>query len=269
MSQNTRRIKKLNLFSNKAILAMSDTQIVTGLSILASGFSQLNGGLDIFHWNIVAYLAWFSSVTHLCTLTFLRRYFQANPGIRMLRMILMLVLAFTLAIALLPTGGACGLQYHRNMGYYPGAPAKYCFLLMSRHRGFFYDVSSIIALVISEVLLIISSSTRAIKLFWTSSDFSRMWSRRKPAQLCKHFVKRLEERYKRSSRGLTRLTYYAGHCTIITFILLARVIYDLADSILWEVSCYNVHPSVLQVNKSTDFLVVILFSMGDSTHIRG
>lgn len=219
---------------------MSDTQIVTGLSILASGFSQLNSGLDIYHWNIVAYLAWFSSVTHLCTLTFLRRYFQANPGIRMLRMILMLLLALTLAIALLPTGGACGLQYTDNLpngGVYPGAPAKFCFLLMGRHHGFITsDGSYIISLVISEVLLIISSSTRVIKLFRTSSDFSRMWLRHKPAQLCKQFVRKLEERHKRSSRGLTRLIYHGGHCTIIAFILLARAIYDLADSILWEVS---------------------------------
>lgn len=104
----------LTLFPNKAILATSDAQIVTGLSILAGGFSQLNGGIAIFHWNIIAYLAWYPSVTHLCTLTFLRRYFQANPGIRMLRMILILLLGLMLAVALLPTGGACGLQYQYN-----------------------------------------------------------------------------------------------------------------------------------------------------------
>lgn len=217
---------------------MSDTQIVTGLSILASGFSQLNSGLGIFHWNIVAYLAWFSSVTHLCTLTFLRRYFQANPDIRMLRMILMLLLTLTLAIALLPTGGACGPSYEYNRGVYPGAPAKCCFLLMGRRHGFIADGGAyIVSLIISEVLLIISSAAaRAIKLFRSSSDSARIWLRHKPAQLCKRFVRKLEEKHNRTSRGLTRLIYYAGHCTVITFILLARAIYDLANSIFWEVS---------------------------------
>mgnify|MGYP001585796952 CR=1 FL=1 len=225
---------------------MSDAQIVTGLSILAGGFSQLKSGLDIFHWNVVAFLAWYSSVTHLCTLTFLRRYFQANPGIRMLRMILMLLLAVTLVVALLPTGGTCGLPDNFNKGFFPGAPAKCCFLLMGRRHGFITDDgSSVASLIASELLLIISSSTRAIKLFKTSSDFARMWSRRKPAQLCKRFVRKLDERHKRSRRGLAQFTYYAGHCTIVTFILLARAIYDLADSILWEVSWYNAHPSVL------------------------
>ncbi|KFZ07537.1 hypothetical protein V501_06376 [Pseudogymnoascus sp. VKM F-4519 (FW-2642)] len=173
-------------------------------------------------------------------LSFIWRYFQANPGIRMLRMILMILLAITLAIALLPTGGACGLQngYTRyNDGVYPGAPAKCCFLLMGRHHGFIpSDGPYIVLLVVSEVLLIISSSTRVIKLFQTSSDFSRMWLRHKPAQLCKQFVRKLEEKRKRSSRGLTRLIYHGGHCTIIAFILLARAIYDLTDSILWEIS---------------------------------
>jgi hypothetical protein len=134
---------------------MSDAQIVTGLSILIGGFSQINCGLSIFHWHMVVRLAWFSSVTHLTTLTFLRRYIQDNGAIRILRLVLMLVLMLMLAVALIPTGGECGLENYergypstygdtsidelRYFGFqpvYPGSPVKCCFLAMSDKAGF-------------------------------------------------------------------------------------------------------------------------------------
>jgi hypothetical protein len=80
---------------------------VTGIAILASGFSQVKCGLSTFHWQIVVYLAWFSSSTHL---TFLRRYTVKNRGFRALRILLMLALVTMLAVALIPTGGDCGLN---------------------------------------------------------------------------------------------------------------------------------------------------------------
>ncbi|KAJ5102689.1 hypothetical protein N7532_003218 [Penicillium argentinense] len=42
---------------------MSDLQIVTGFSIMISGFAQLNCGLTTFEWQMIIHLAWFSSIS--------------------------------------------------------------------------------------------------------------------------------------------------------------------------------------------------------------
>ena len=37
----------------KAVLILSDAQLVTGLAILISGYSQLNCGISAYHWQIM------------------------------------------------------------------------------------------------------------------------------------------------------------------------------------------------------------------------
>ena len=49
-------------------------------------------------------MAWFSSLTHLCALSFLRRYFHQNPAKRAWRVCLMILLLVLLVAAFLPTG---------------------------------------------------------------------------------------------------------------------------------------------------------------------
>lgn len=58
---------------------MSDLQILTGISILISGYAQLECGLSCYHWQVLVYLAWFSSLTHLSCLTLLRNYLCQSP----------------------------------------------------------------------------------------------------------------------------------------------------------------------------------------------
>ncbi|KFZ14982.1 hypothetical protein V501_02943 [Pseudogymnoascus sp. VKM F-4519 (FW-2642)] len=195
----------------EAILAMSDAQIVTGLSILIGGFSQINCGLSIFHWHMVVRLAWFSSVTHLTTLTFLRRYIQDNRAIRILRLVLMLVLMPMLAVALIPTGGECGLENYER----------------TKNK---FDV-----MMVSEAMLIGSSLTRVFKLFRGSSEFSKTWLRHKPAKMCKRIASKLEERYYDSYLNSARGMYIACYCAIMAFITFARAIYDCVDSLLFEI----------------------------------
>ena len=48
----------------KACLAFSDTQVVTGLSILIAGFIQLSD-ISVYHFNIVTYMAWLASNVHV------------------------------------------------------------------------------------------------------------------------------------------------------------------------------------------------------------
>lgn len=60
----------------QVVLAMSDQQLVTGLSIMISAYSRLDCGISVYHWKLITTLAWFSSATHLATLLFLRQYMQ-------------------------------------------------------------------------------------------------------------------------------------------------------------------------------------------------
>lgn len=83
---------------------MSDIQILTGLSILTSGYTQLHCGLSVYHWQILVYLTWFCSLTHLSCLTFLRTHLHNHPGERWWRLLAMGLLVAMLIAALLPTG---------------------------------------------------------------------------------------------------------------------------------------------------------------------
>jgi hypothetical protein len=89
---------------NQCVLNMSDLQIVTGLAILVSGFTQLPCGISVYHWQVLVYLAWFSNLTHLSCLTFLRKYLHEHPGQRRWRLAAMGILVILLIIALIPTG---------------------------------------------------------------------------------------------------------------------------------------------------------------------
>ncbi len=72
-----RRRKGLERF----LLGLSDQQLVTGLSVLTTGYMQ-RCSMTLYHFNIVAALAWFSSAVHLATLGTLREYFIENPSVR-------------------------------------------------------------------------------------------------------------------------------------------------------------------------------------------
>ncbi|KAI1768744.1 hypothetical protein GGR53DRAFT_350406 [Hypoxylon sp. FL1150] len=94
---------KLEATFNKCVLVLADMQIVTGLAILISGFSSINCRLSSYHWQIIVYLAWLSSLTHLSTLTFLRSYFNNHPAECYSRLVLMLALITLLCAAAIPT----------------------------------------------------------------------------------------------------------------------------------------------------------------------
>jgi hypothetical protein len=87
----------------KCMLIMSDLQLITGLTIMLSGFLQLNCGLSTYHWQRVIRLAWFSSVTHLCCLTFLRDYLRENKMLQIWRIPSMAMLSILLIFAFTTT----------------------------------------------------------------------------------------------------------------------------------------------------------------------
>ena len=64
-------VQRLELALRRIVLMFSDQQAATGIALLASGYAQLSSSISNYHWQMLVYLAWFSSLTHLTTLTVL------------------------------------------------------------------------------------------------------------------------------------------------------------------------------------------------------
>lgn len=92
----------------EVIVILSDQQVITGISILLGGFSQLQSGITIYHWQTIFNLSWFSTMTHLLTLTVLRDEARSNTPIRSFRVVGMAVLILMLMAAMFPIGYTVG-----------------------------------------------------------------------------------------------------------------------------------------------------------------
>lgn len=88
----------------QCLLVLADTRIITGMAILISGYYTMSNGLAAHYWSMVVYLAWFSCLTHLSVLIFLRNYLYHHPASRSWRLAMMLILMILLMIAIFPTG---------------------------------------------------------------------------------------------------------------------------------------------------------------------
>jgi hypothetical protein len=77
---------------------------MTGIGILISGIRPTICGLQAYHWQIIVHVAWFSSITHLSALSFLRHYLVNGRKELYIRGILMAILASLLAVAVSLTG---------------------------------------------------------------------------------------------------------------------------------------------------------------------
>jgi hypothetical protein len=95
---------RLHHLMQHAILVLSDQQIVTGVAIMAAGFVGLRSGeTNVYHYQIVLYLAWLASSVHLSALTFLRPFLESHPAVRAWRLVGMVVLFLMLIVGLVPT----------------------------------------------------------------------------------------------------------------------------------------------------------------------
>lgn len=157
---------------------MSDQQLVTGLAILISGYSELRCGLSFYHWQIITTLTWYSSITHIATLMFLRQYLRRNKYIWYVRALLMVGLAVMLAIGLLPTGSSSvsnfspsGIMLTAGDKKVMATPAICFFNLGDFHLSVeglgFYVIFSEILLVGGLLLRLIQFSTASRRLAFT------------------------------------------------------------------------------------------------------
>ena len=141
------------------MITFADMQIFTGIAILISGFSSLRSGLSSYHWQLIVHLAWFSSITHLSALSFLRHYLHNRKKERTLRITLMLVLLILLSVAVGPMG------HFEWSEWGTGTPA-----LCSFHLGMSTGTTAFQSMVITITLLIYGYLIRIAKMIRKSAD---------------------------------------------------------------------------------------------------
>ena len=218
----------------------SDQQLVTGIALLSSAYAQLGRNISAYHWQTAVYLVWFSTFSHLTTLTLLRQYFSTNSRIWKMRLVLMSLMAMLLFIALLPTGNP---EWMSNESYFLGGVAASCYfkrlgkedsyaILQDNGQGF--------SLLFSGMILIFSFLSRIIRLSPNASVAVRCWLREKPSHC-------LEQRLGKAFHGLSvkrtgrwsDLLYIHLYLVCLTcgfLYILLNAAWELFESLLWEVS---------------------------------
>jgi hypothetical protein len=159
----------------QCIVMFADIQIITGVAILVSGYVSLRCGLSTYHWELVVDLAWFSSVTHLSTLTFLRHYLHNRPKQKRLRVMAMLVLLVLLCVAVGPTAHFAW-RHETDAG-------KLALLKVqsSSHTICVYKLSidkaspALHSMVVTICLLVYGFTMRIVKLSPRSGNRLRIW----------------------------------------------------------------------------------------------
>lgn len=171
--------------------------------MLVSGFVSLSQGVQVYHWQLIVYIAWFSSVTHLCAITVLRSYLRERRVETSVRFGLMICLLIMLLVAFIPTAFFDWENVGECSAAIPSSPAI-CFFDIARGRklaasvyktylddGFghmlacadFYEPQSNFssatqAMILALLLLSFGFVSRSIKLFKPLSMAFHMYLRR-------------------------------------------------------------------------------------------
>ena len=219
-----------------AVLMFSDQQLVTGLALLTSGYIQLRCGLSSYHWQMIIYLTWFSSLTHLTTLAILRQYFRGNPASRLWRAVLMVVMVTMLVCALLPSG---------DDEWYLGLPPALCYFRRLAARSPYhhfkigtYEITPMVSMVTSVLVLFSSYLTILVKLSVKATTFTKVWIRTKPGRTLKSHLRTSMQRAGRS-KSIMFIYWRLQHFVLETAYVLLRACFDIYESTLWEVSSFQ------------------------------
>jgi hypothetical protein len=212
---------------------MSDLQILTGTSILISGYVQLRCGLSAFHWQIIVFLAWFSSITHLSCLTFLRNYLYNRPAERAWRLVAMGLMLAMLLVAMIPTGAYNWTDlYYSGDGYPTPEPSDYaiCYLRPAGND----DQLTFSTMVISVILLALGFIHRVIRMHESLSVSIVGRARDFCSEKARQLLRRSYDQMRLETSGLTfkRLLLYRP---LLALFFTARALLDLWNSMLMEV----------------------------------
>ena len=227
----------------KAVLAFSDQQSVTGIAILVSGYSQMascHRPMTVYNWQITVDLAWFSSITHLTTLTCLRSYFQQRPALRIWRLSCMTINAAILAIALGSTGweevspelpALCLYRPKDVISATIGLdPLTYSIPLYNR----FY-------IAITATFLVFSYLARVIQLYPKAQASFQGLFRHRPSTMYNRWLDSVRGRALHSSGRPVRLCFVVTYRMLLSQYYATKAVVDLYTSMFWEV-CFSPTP---------------------------
>ena len=200
-----------------AVLAFGDQQIVTGIAILVSAYSQLSCGLQAYHWQVAVDLALFSSITHLTTLTCLRGYFQKRKSLRTIRLIFMGTTFIMLSVALMTTG---------FLSPWPSTPAWCLF-----HTGNKFSDYNWIYMWILLGYITVSYISRAVQLFPPSLS----WRKRSLRRIPNNFVRRWLRYLRKRALDSKNLYWVSAHNLLFSVYCAGKAAADLYKSIAVEV----------------------------------
>ena len=215
------------------MLALGDSQVVTGISILVSGYLQLICGLQYYHWIVVVDLAYFSSITHLTTLTCLRSYLQKRPAIRTWRLICMGITAVMLSVAL----GSTGYDDH-HFDWPAMCILTHDFVNLENEwdKWIFRDYAyNSLYMAIMLCFLSFSYLSRVVQLFPSIQPTMRNFFRSRPSSAFRKYLVSLRNRATKSPRKSTSKFWLLAHWLLLSLYCLSKAVADLYGSLLWEV----------------------------------
>lgn len=228
------------------MLLYSDTQVVTGMAILLTGYIQLPSGISSHHWQVIVDLAWFSTLSHLATLTALRGYFRKQTRMAVCRTVFMGLVLVLPATALGPTG------YISQFATSP-VPAKClysptAYTDITKAVGYQFSPDALQAynkplIVMSLAFLVSSYVTRVIRMFDTASMRAQDWLRHFPGR-------QFRKLYARFTKETGFISHVLRGFLTITYVIL-RACYDIHGSMVWEVSIGIYRQTLLSSHSKT------------------
>lgn len=112
-NQNPERIRKWRFRRNvldRLILSFADQQLVTGFSLMLTGWIVYHDDLDGAHFTLIVYLSCLSSSSHLAAIMTLRKYFADNQTLALFRITIISLFAVLLSVSI-SLASACGPFY--------------------------------------------------------------------------------------------------------------------------------------------------------------
>ena len=207
---------------------------MTGFTILISGYTQLPCGLSTYHWQVLVYLAWFSSLTHLSCLTFLRSYLHKHPGERVARLVAMLLFVILLAVSIAITGAFDWRDNNEDSQtrVFP-ADSTICYIQSVP------DKSSIafISMIFSLLLLLLGFTTRVVKSSVRTSTFVTGTTKQLSDFYQTHVLAKLYDSAA-VQKEPWKLKWTLGYRPLLVIFLVTRALVDAWNSMLFEVR-YN------------------------------
>ena len=231
LQPRSERLTKWASVLRSAVLTFSDLQIISSLSLLITGFSQFGCGFDFYHWQITVDLAWFSSITHLTTLTCLRRHFQQRLALKLSRMICMIIVAVMLSLSLFSTGWSLNFPFAlpAQCLYHPSLMKA---IIMPEGKSLIFDR---VCFSVSLAFICLSYVTRIVLLFPSTSEPLRVMFRTRPGRVARLGLGKLSHQNSSSSASRSTFLWNPIYISSLSVYCMLKAGSDLYTSTLWEV----------------------------------